>query len=150
MKQAPTLLPHIACPSCGGLSAIGHTVKGRAYTWWCSNDDCGKQYRWKQNENGSIDAEPTGVTVRRVSVLLKLDPQEKPLFLIVKGAERAPEDQEYYYNEGTCPTNYLSEIEEVYLDGCPDPHGVFAYITSIDKRENATLEDFKCVLNATA
>lgn len=142
MKQEPTYLPHVACPSCGALSKIDYTIKGRGYTWWCGNDECGKQYQWMQNEDGSINAEPTGIHVKKTSTLLVLEPQKENIFLIVKGFKNTQEHNEYYYNEGTCPTNYLNESEEIYLGDHPDPHGLFKFVKSIDKRVNVGLDDF--------
>ncbi len=133
MKQKPTYLPHVACPSCGFLSVIDYTTIGQEYTWWCGNDECGKQYKWIQNENGSIDAEPTGITVRKNSVLLKLEPQKETIFLTVKGTKDTRDNEEYYYNEHACPVSFLQNAEELFLGKREDPHGLFQYVRSIDR-----------------
>lgn len=136
------MLPHVSCPSCGKLSVIDYTTKGQKYTWRCHNDDCGKQYSFVQNEDGTIDAEPTGVVVERCSVLLKMPPQKENVFLIVRGTKSDVDNQVYFYNEHTCPTNYFSEVEELYLGDREDPHGLFEFVGSIDKREDVTKDDF--------
>ena len=38
-------------------------------------------------------------------------------------------NEEYFYNEHTCPTNYMTEVVKVISeDGNEDPHGIFAYV----------------------
>lgn len=147
MKTKPTMLPHVACPSCGVLSAIDYCDKEQEYIWWCSNDSCGKQYRWIWHQDGTIDAEPTGIKTKRTSVLLKLLPQKKIIYIVVKGMRFDGGDDdnndEYFYNERTCPINYLNKIELICIGQDDDPHGLFEYVETINKRENVGLENFK-------
>lgn len=140
MKQQPAYVPHVACPSCGNLSRIDFAIKNYKYTWWCHNEDCGKQYSWTWNDDESIDAEPTGTVIERNSVLLELPPQTESIYLILKGTKG--KNTEYLYNEHQCPSNYLRDVTEVYINDDPDPHGLFKFVASIDKLEDVTLEDF--------
>jgi hypothetical protein len=36
----------------------------------------------------------------------------------------------YFYDEHTCPTNFMGEVEKVIdpADGDEDPHGIFAFV----------------------
>ena len=47
------------------------------------------------------------------------------------------EHHEYYYNEHTCPTNYMRNVVAVidlkHQD--QDPHGIFEYIATLDYDE---------------
>jgi hypothetical protein len=61
--------------------------------------------------------------------ILRLNPQDKPVYFIVEAFN--PEDQEttaYYYADGACPTNYISRVHAIIVDGDTDPHGLFDFI----------------------
>jgi len=144
MKQQINYVPHVACPSCGELSTIGHATKGSEYTWWCDNRECGKQYKWVQNPDDSITAEPTGTVVKYNAALLKMEPRDKPVYLIVDAIDSGTENQRYFYDEHTCPLNYFSQVEGIYLGEDSDPHGLFEFVGSVDKNaEDAELSDFE-------
>lgn len=143
MKQTITTKSFVACPSCGGLAGIDHTEIGRSYTWWCGNRSCGKQFRWLQVSSKHIEAEATGVVVTPCSVLLKLVPTLNDIHIVVDGSKHVDSDLEYYYNEYTCPTNYLKSTQEIYNGGYADEHGIFKYVADIEGTEAITLEDFR-------
>lgn len=48
----------------------------------------------------------------------------------------------YFYDEHTCPTNWVRNIERFTEKGDTDPHGVFQYI------DHVTDEELKSVLGA--
>lgn len=58
------------------------------------------------------------------------------VFIVVEGCatfeplESVNEHNEYFYNEHTCPTNYL-QVEAVCIDGNMDPHGVFEFVRTV-------------------
>jgi len=66
------------------------------------------------------------------------------MYLVVNGlrlkehptreVEPTGKHDEFYYNEHTCPTNYLRDVVEVIADGEVDPHGCFKFVTSVPKR----------------
>lgn len=126
---APVFVKHIACPSCGELTKADHIEAGREMTWWCGNEDCGKQYRWKELPDGRIESEPTGVVVDRVAVLL--EGPDKMLLIVNHGRHSkdgvvtAPVSM-YFFEEHTCPINLLRAAEIVVApDGDSDKHGLF-------------------------
>lgn len=68
--------------------------------------------------------------------VLRLDPQDKPIFFIVEAFD--PDQQEasrYYYEEGSCPTNYISRVDTIIIDGDTDPHGLFEFMRSTEELE---------------
>jgi hypothetical protein len=67
--------------------------------------------------------------------LIRIDPQEYPIYLVVNAfAPDDPETAQYWYEEGTCPTNVLrGEVHLVVTEGDTDPHGIFTYIRAFDR-----------------
>jgi hypothetical protein len=49
---------------------------------------------------------------------------------VVEGIHHEDEDDShrYYYNEGTCPTNYLGVLKVFDDEGDDDPHGIFEFV----------------------
>lgn len=73
-----------------------------------------------------------------VIVLLKMDITEKEVYIIVKdylyyhnGEYSTDEDLEYFYNEHTCPSNYLRF--PIIVDGDTDCHGIFKFIEAVPR-----------------
>ena len=65
--------------------------------------------------------------------ILRLDPQDKPIYFIVEAF--SPDDQDttaYYYDEGSCPTNYISRVDTIIIEGDTDPHGIFTFVRTTD------------------
>ena len=151
MKQEIKYIPHVCCPSCADLNTISHLMDekhiGSEFTWWCDNDSCGRRYKWYRDESNVIHAEPTGVVIKPVSVLLQLPGTE--LKIIVKGSVGYSGEEEdfaaglsYFYNERTCPANYFRKTESVWLPDDGDPHGLFEFVGFREFDENLTPEDF--------
>jgi hypothetical protein len=42
------------------------------------------------------------------------------------------EQERYFYNEHTCPTNWLQDIQQIEFEGDTDPHGVFEFVSVAD------------------
>ena len=57
------------------------------------------------------------------------------IYLVVNGHGDAEHDM-YFYNEHTCPTNYMGDVEAVIYEKDADPHGVFEWVATIDKPED--------------
>lgn len=123
------------------------------WTWNCYN--CGCYISFTMNKEFEIDV--TNVKIAKypkVLVLLQLDPDdgarlEKPLYLVIETINyRHEEDlvefckyQEYYYNERTCPSNYLGDTTVLY-GGDDDPHGIFKFVEAIWMPEGFNTCDF--------
>lgn len=65
--------------------------------------------------------------------VIRINPEAKPIYLVVEAFDGDPEVTSYYYEEGTCPVNVLNgRFEKVIVDGDTDPHGLFEYVRTID------------------
>jgi hypothetical protein len=84
---------------------------------------------------------PTGEVETPVTVTLKS--RTKPPIILTLNAwkyahsqkdskEKYVEHQRYFYDEHTCPTNYLSQVEMISFEGSNDPHGVFEFVSVVD------------------
>lgn len=131
------------CPDCNNnVSGYGHLRVGEHFgPWYC--DHCGAGW----------DGVKTNLTVNikrsdkiKVNTLVVLAFVNDPAFkIIVKGMVIMPKDGDildhindgYYYNEHTCPWNYLRL--PVKLDDDTDPHGLFQWVKTV--RAPADLPD---------
>lgn len=129
---------YVKCPACN--EAAGHLyeeLKDGTYKWYC---DCGNQYSFEYKDGNVLKVESTGNFFAKTRILLAND----DIALIIKGNRyftegRLTDDEHdrYYYDEHTCPTNYMRDVIEVIdlrsMD--TDPHGVFRYIKTIENDE---------------
>lgn len=125
----------ILCPHCGNSKhAVDHLF----------SDDKEKTFgRWFCNECGG------GFTgkVKGMDVFVEKDKNRKDkcivfmrngnILLVIEGmyfdGEFDIDHQKYYYEEHTCPTNYLLDVLYVINleDGDLDPHGIFKFVSAI-------------------
>lgn len=128
---------YINCPYCSdGYHDITNLMNTNStFTgWYCEN--CGGSITIT-TKNREVEIQKTEEKRIRILVLLK----RNELYLIVKGWKHPDIDyrygfdhhQEYYYNEHTCPTNYLREAEEIIdmNNKDTDPHGLFDYVMTV-------------------
>lgn len=126
---------YLKCPSCGRHHFIvGHLKPGQKVTWPC--DECGGHFHMECRADGVFIVER--LKRRTIRTLVTLE-STGPVRLIVKGMRSTddngnpdPQDDEhdeYFYNEHTCPVNFLG-VEKVIdpASGSEDPHGIFAYV----------------------
>ena len=131
-------VPHIVCPYCHqSRFPIDHLVEGvRFGPWYC--DSCGKSFSGVRTADGAdITLLPRWKRDTKVTLEYAHDPR---LRLQVKGTrfskgdgtedKEADKHDEYYYEEHTCPTNFLHDCHEVSFDGDADPHGLFNWIST--------------------
>jgi len=118
------------CPRCKEREfPIDHIVSLPNFSslWYCDNITCGVRLSVRVSF-GVLDVEVTDEFSIPSLVLLK----RGDIQLIVKGIYDEDEARKiFYYNENTCPTNYLQECKQIYLDGQEDPHGIFKYVQQI-------------------
>jgi Zn finger protein HypA/HybF involved in hydrogenase expression len=142
---------YIDCPHCGeSKSRIDHlfndgTEDKTFGTWYC--DECGGGYK------GIVKG-------RDVFVEKVLDRMDKSIvflrngniLLAVKGRRLNGKldisRDKYYYNESTCPTNYLKDIIQVFdlEHNEPDPHGIFEYVCTIPYVDIDNGQDLKQII----
>jgi hypothetical protein len=107
--------------------------------WYC--DTCGQRYRLSFSRDGAVEIAPAkGRKITTIDVL-KLSPQAKPVYFIVKGMRFEDDDtledddraggKQFFYEEHSCPTNWLKP-EMVYFDGDADPHGLIEFVETAD------------------
>lgn len=113
--------------------------------WSCKN--CGNGIEWTVVFSSDSDYKVTykiakECEIKRLVLLdLDIDGLEKPIQIVVHGMRFEPkyglcksqsEADEYFYNEHTCPTNYLQSIEIIIEGDNADPHGIFKFNKAID------------------
>ena len=149
MKKAEVIsIPHLCCANCGHLMGrVDHlNANGNAGPWYC--DDCGIGWYIQKDAAGDVLVEDKGKRKEKTLVLLDLKPDElnDPLRLVVQGmrfndqeddAARLFDQSQYFYEEHTCPSNYLRTVEHVFLGENSDPHGLFNYIGEMKKADFA-------------
>lgn len=125
----------IVCPTCGKADKpFNHRPPGTSFgPWYC--DHCGQEYSGVANgEHTTVVAGPR----RSLKTLVLLEHRDTPyLFVVVEGSVTvSPGDEpnfssnEFYYNEHTCPTNYLG-VQAILDKGEDDPHGIFVWRETI-------------------
>lgn len=130
------------CPDCGTLTYSYEHFNGVPTTfgpWYC--ESCGCSVRGELLADGTIDLERHIDRKADTLVLLRLDvpgTEDKPVHIVVKGMVFYPDGGEpdvrskndvYFYNEHTCPWNYLGlPIKE---GDNTDPHGLFVHQETI-------------------
>jgi len=131
---------YIACPTCGkGEHQVSHLRVGTATRWYCEEEECGFAFSLRVISADSVEVR--ALEDQRVKKLVTLR-SEGPVTLVVEGMSLIPESKslsdgdEYFYNEYTCPINYLREVIEVRDDeGKDDPHGIFKYQSTEEWRD---------------
>lgn len=95
--------------------------------WHC--DDCGQGWRITYDATSLVDVSPAGDCKRTHWVTLELPPQSSPVRFRVRGVRFTEsidvESERYFYEEHTCPTNWLRNVDRVEIDGEEDPHGLW-------------------------
>jgi hypothetical protein len=130
------------CPNgCAHEFVVEHILREEnreprtAGPWYC--DDCGQGWRITYSRDG-IDvtaAQPDGKKHPQW-VILELPPQSEPVRFKVRGqrfSSTIDEDRvRYFYEEHTCPTNWLRDVDEVSIGGSDDPHGLWRLVSVYD------------------
>lgn len=82
--------------------------------------------------------------------LLKFDGKDGPVFFVVKGLAKAHASDEemqssaaYFYEEHSCPTNWLRDCVAVIENGGDDPHGFLEHVRTVQVSNALEPEDFK-------
>jgi hypothetical protein len=111
--------------------------------WYC--DECGALNLIEVRDSGVTIAIDPHKRISHTSVVLSFQPKNKPIYMLVEGrryhdaskprdgADGSPvEHDRYFYEEHTCPTNWLPNVVEVVYDGQVDPHEeIVTYIATL-------------------
>jgi len=130
----------VECPVCGNAeSPVDHLENGFESLWYCRNHECGARFRISKVCD-TIHVDPTGE--KNVPVLIWLARGDLVLLvrgdkLLSAGGVHENPNYEYFYNEHTCPENYLHETEVVLalqVDGSHDMdrHGLFKFVKATE------------------
>lgn len=135
------------CPWCeteGGRvdHLYGDRMPAKAGPWSCK--ECGNAYNILVRAAGDVDVTKTegrGHTTRAMA-LLKFDGKNGPVFFVMDHGHYhsgEPETDEefqghtrYFFEEHSCPTNWLHECVAVIQDGDTDPHGFLDFVRTVD------------------
>lgn len=132
----------VACPNCGEpAGSVTHLLEERGPRhfgpWYC--DECGRGYSGEIQADGGIELRLEDKMLVRTLDHLVLPPQTRPVHFLVegmdfvdaKGNRRTAEEKRFFYEEHSCPTNYV-RCEVIAVDGDRDPHGLFKYVGTSD------------------
>lgn len=112
--------------------------------WAC--DECGEAWRLAiKGEAIEMTRAPKHDYGPRVVVVLEIPPQTEPIrFKLTKrrAAEFTDENERFLYEEHTCPTNWLGDVDEMYIGEDPDPHHIIRFVEAraLTAEEEAKLE----------
>lgn len=156
MEKVKTIIEtkhFIECPHCQkDRKRIDHlfSVDGNEISfgpWYC--DKCGFAYGGTV-KGKEVFIEKLNRRVDKSIVFLK----NENVLLCVRGlyfdGVHDIENDRYYYDEGTCPTNYMGNVEVVIdlKDGDADPHGIFKFVASIPYRQYEEMDDVQDYLTS--
>lgn len=117
---------------------IDHIGVGQKVRWSC--DFCGNELNITVNA-ASCEVVPTGRLQTPVTVTLRsktIPPITLKLhsWKYAHSADDSKEEyeghQQYFYDEHTCPTNFMSQVGQIIFEGDTDPHGVFEFVSVED------------------
>lgn len=125
---------YFVCPKCGKHEfSYGHLSESSSFgPWYC--DHCGQGWLGKVTETG-VDIVEYKHSVQRILCLLKFAPElsdtSNPVHIIIpsRTACDGDLDKSYYFDEHTCPWNYLRFNIRHGAD--TDPHGIFEFVESV-------------------
>lgn len=138
------------CPWCGEQSGgrvdhlYGDALPASFGPWYCK--ECRKPFRGKVNAPGDVTIERAEGHKDRFSrsmALLKFDGKDGPVFFVMDHNRYWPSDEEgtdeqnqghqrYFFEEHSCPTNWLRECVAVIENGDCDPHGFLQFVRAVD------------------
>ena len=143
MIQANINTKHfLVCPNCGeDISSVDHLPNRFQGRWSCSSCDKSFNFEFTRVDDCIvIMLEEAKEHAKKVLITLRSD--AKPITLKVQGRvysdrngnfdseEEQIEDKRYYYDEHTCPINYLDQVVKIIDgNGDDDPHGVFKFVS---------------------
>lgn len=145
----------IVCPTCDkptNSSAdhlLGNTTDVTFGPWSCNH--CGESFRGVVQLDHSIQIEKVGGDRYLPTLdLLVIPPQDKPIYFLRRGRrtfkpgevlDDVKDNARYYYNEHSCPTNWMDGFKTIAFDGDGDPHGVIRYVNSMMPEDYAKIEE---------
>lgn len=129
----------LICPHCGERtdSSIDHLQKGCKFgPWYC--DSCGKSYEGVANGVDTV-LKKCDKWKSDTLDLLGIPPHDKTIYFVLRGdayhkGEAREDDwdgKQFFYEEHSCPTNWIRNTAMISADGDTDPHGFMKFIRSV-------------------
>tara|TARA_R100000750_G_scaffold19992_1_gene13068 strand:+ start:2623 stop:3111 length:489 start_codon:yes stop_codon:yes gene_type:complete len=145
---------YVKCPHCSkGEHLVSHLYNDKNTKigfgpWYC--DECGGAFKGEIVGEDVYIEKVEGMRVDKCIVFLK----NANVLIAVEGLYRNGDldlsHQRYFYDESTCPTNYLGVEWVMDLnDGEADPHGVFTFVHAIpmtDLDEINSIDDLNKII----
>lgn len=137
------------CPWCEGETGqrvdhlYGDKMPSKVRSWYC--DECGKPFDVLVKAPGDVEitkAEGSKQSFSRSMALLKFDGKDGPVFFVMdhnryhngenETDEQFQEHTRFFFEEHSCPTNWIGECVAVIQDDDPDPHGFLKFVRAVD------------------
>ena len=109
----------------------GSHVCDTTYSWYC--DECGTGFDLVFTDGGkTIKQTVNGKRSERTLALLTIRGTDKATIVNgVKTQGHTTENQRYWYEEHSCPSNFFRMCEETVNNGWADCHEMFEYVDEI-------------------
>jgi hypothetical protein len=139
----------LVCPWCGEESGcrVDHLYGSASFQtfgpWYCH--ECRKPITGKINAPGDVDVRRDETCTRSFSrsmALLKFEGKDGPTYFVMdhdryrdgtgEGDDENQAHQSYFFEEHSCPTNWLRECVAVIQNGDCDPHGFLDFVRAVD------------------
>lgn len=139
-----TLYQHdlIVCPWCGAQSGkqvdhlYRHKLPQRFGPWYC--EECQQAFSGEVIAPGDITVEKTPEMAKKRSYLVLLRRDQSELFFVMKHDQYVEHDgpnlgfARYFFEEHSCPVNWLSDCIAVIDAGDTDPHGFLRFVDVVE------------------
>jgi ribosomal protein S27AE len=142
---------YVSCPNCGqGQHWVEHLLgegNRTAGPWSCGQ--CGVYFRLTIRGE-DVFLVMTDECKTRELIELEIPPQQHSIHMLLVHERRtstrepdADHAREYYYEEHTCPINWINRVVHVALGDDQDPHGIAKYVRHIgDFKSDAGVREF--------
>jgi hypothetical protein len=120
--------------------------------WYC--DACGGAYEGTVLAPGNVEIriiDRNKQSKGRRMALLKLAADNRTVWFVIDGIyinhgsdDRGSQDRDrYFYEEHSCPTNWLRDVAAVIEDNDSDPHGFLEFVRSVEVPSNFNESDWE-------
>jgi transcription elongation factor Elf1 len=126
---------YVVCPHCNENSggSIDHLIADHKEwhwgTWYC--DNCGGGFAGTVTADGVVTVNKMDDSFSKCFDLLRIPPQKSPVYIVRSASHptgREHAGTKYYYESHSCPTNWLTNIKMISIEGNKDPHGLIEYV----------------------
>lgn len=144
------------CPWCGEQSGCrvdhlyGDRLPTKAGPWYCG--ECRQPFDVRVKAPGDVELTKTTMLgeFSRAMNLLRFDGKDGPVFFVMdkdryREGDQSPtefqDSQRFFFEEHSCPTNWLRDCVAVIEDGDCDPHGFLTFVRAVDVPQDFDVDD---------